>query len=154
MTISRSFVAQIRMVEGTIASAIDVPFDPKEVFGAARPPVRVSIKGYTYRTTIFTMKGCTFVPFRASHREAAGVEAGDRVRVTFELDDKPRTVTVPTDLGKALRGAGLLNAFKAMSYTHQREHVEAIQSAKKPETRQRRIEACVRMVSEKGARAK
>jgi uncharacterized protein YdeI (YjbR/CyaY-like superfamily) len=33
-----------------------------------------------------------------------------------------------------------------LSYTHQREHVEAIEGAKKPETRQRRIDAAVRML--------
>ena len=54
--------------------------------------------------------------------------------------------TVPKDLLAVLRKTGTLAAWETLSFTHQREHVEAIEEAKKPETRQRRIAGCVDMV--------
>lgn len=132
-------------------AAIPVPFDPKAVFGKVRVPVRVTVTGskqtpYTFRSTICKMDGACWIPLRKSHREPAGVAAGDTVRIRLELDDQPRVVDAPTDLQKALKAAKVLDAWKAMSFTHQREHVEAITEARKPETRARRIEKCVDMV--------
>jgi hypothetical protein len=150
----RSFFATLRGNSASAVGAIDVPFDPKEVFGKARAAVVVSIKQHTYRSTIFTMQGKRFVPLRISNQIAAGVRAGDRVKITLTLDQTPRVVKVPADLAKALRAAGLLKVFKGMSFTHQREHVEAITSAKKPETRARRLAACLEMVTRKAASAK
>jgi uncharacterized protein YdeI (YjbR/CyaY-like superfamily) len=98
------------------------------------------------------MGGERFVPLRTSHREAAGVSAGERVRVTLTRDDEPRVVAVPKDLAAALRKAGATAAWKRLSFTHQREHVEAILGAKKVETRARRVEACVKMVSVRGTK--
>ena len=140
---SRSFLAIVRGDPGSVASAIDLPFDPKEAFGKARAPVVVELNGYTYRTTTFTMVGARFVPLRQSHRDAAGVRVGQRVRVTMTLDDQPRTVDLPDDLRAALAEAGVLEAFQSLSYTHQREHVEAIEQARKPETRAKRLAACL-----------
>lgn len=152
---SRTYTTTLIAGFGDVAmSAVDVPFNPKEVFGKVRAPVAVTLNGYTYRSTICAMgkkpDGSTayLVPLRASHRTAAGVKGGQTLRVTLALDRAPRAVTAPKDLAAALRKAGLLEAFKAMSYTHQREHVEAVEEAKKPETRARRIGKCVEMVGE------
>lgn len=148
---SRTFKVVLRPDEHGVVNAIDVPFDPKEAFGKVRAPVVVAIGGHEYRSTVFRMDGRTFVPLRTSHREAAKVTAGQTVRVTLTLDDAPRTVETPADLAKALRAAKLASAWDALSYTHQREHVEAIEGAKKPETRERRIAACVQMVASKAS---
>jgi hypothetical protein len=130
--------------------AIPVPFDPKAVFGTMRAPVAVTLNGYTYRSTIACMGGPPFIPFRKSHREAAGVEGGALVTIRLALDQAPRTVDVPADLASALkRVAGGREGWKALSFTHQREHVEAIEDAKKPETRARRVERAVAMVVER-----
>jgi bacteriocin resistance YdeI/OmpD-like protein/uncharacterized protein DUF1905 len=129
--------------------AIPVPFDPKEAFGKVRAPVSVTLNGYTFRSTIAAMGGPLFIPFRRSHREAAGLEGTETLSVTLALDTAPRTVTPSADLLRALRAAGALAAWKALSYTHQREHAEAIEGAKRPETRTRRIEAAVAMVAAK-----
>ncbi len=138
---------------GTTMTALPVPFDPKEVFGMARPAVVVRVGRTSFRSTIFNMGGERFVPLRRSNREAAGVAAGQRVRVTFSLDTEPRVVKAPRDLLAALKAAGLTDAWKSLSFTHQREHVEAIEEAKKPETRERRIVGCVAMVRERAAKA-
>ena len=86
--------------------------------------------------------------------EQATVGLGETVKVQVGLDTAPRTVTAPADLLRALKAVpGALDAWQASSYTHQREHVEAIDAAKKPETRERRVAAAVAMVAAKGAAA-
>ncbi|HEY7291918.1 MAG TPA: YdeI/OmpD-associated family protein [Vicinamibacterales bacterium] len=119
---------------------IPLTFDPKAVFGKVRAPVKVTLNGYTYRSTIFSMGGPPFIPLRRSNREAAGLEGGEAIEVTLVLDEEKRTVTPPADLVKALKAAPRVwERWQKLSYTHQREHVEAIEGAKKPETRTRRI---------------
>ena len=129
--------------QGEDAGHIPVPIDPRVVFGRARPPVVVTVAGHQYRSTIAIMSGKIFVPFRASHRASAGVKAGDEVLVTLTLDTEPRVVEVPTDLAAALEAASLRPAFDLLSFTDQRERVEAVETAKQPETRARRIAAIV-----------
>jgi Bacteriocin-protection, YdeI or OmpD-Associated/Domain of unknown function (DUF1905) len=125
-----------------------LPFDPKAVFGTVRAPVVVTIAGYTFRSRIVAMGGPICVGLRESHRRAAGLEGGETVKVQVGLDTAARTVTAPADLLRALKAVpGALDAWKASSYTHQREHVEAIEGAKKPETRERRVAAAVAMVT-------
>ena len=125
--------------------AIRVPFDPAPVFGKTRAPVRVTLNGYTYRSTIAAMGGEYFVPLRKSNREAAGLEGTETLQVCLELDEDKREVTPPADLVKALKATpGAWKQWQALSYSHQREHVEAIEQAKKPETRARRITAAVK----------
>lgn len=140
---------------GSTMTALEVPFDPKPVFGKVRAPVRVTVGTHTFRSTIAAMGGPCFVPLRRSNREAAGVTGGQRVRVTLTLDTEPRVVVIPSDLRAALTRAGpaALAAWKTMAYTHQREHAEAIEGAKKPETRQRRIEGCVAAMRERAERS-
>jgi hypothetical protein len=131
-------------------SAIPVPFDPKAVFGKVRAPVKVTVNGYTYRSTIAAMGGPPFVPLRKSHREAACLDDASTVTVRLEFDTDKREVTPPADLVRALKAvAGATERWRALSYTHQREHVEAIEGAKKPETRERRIAAAVEMVKQR-----
>jgi hypothetical protein len=135
--------------EGNLC-AIRVPFDPKAVFGKTRAPVKVTLNGYTYRSTIAAMGGEFLIPLRKSHREAAGLKGTETLQVRLELDTDTRQVTPPADLIKALRATrGAMDAWKALSFTHQREHVEAIEEAKKPETRVRRIEKAVAELNRK-----
>ena len=151
---AREFLCTIVGDDGTSMTAIPLPFDPKAVFGKVRAPVRVTLgkPPHTFRSTICTMGGSCWLPLRKSNREPAGVKVGDRVRVRVEFDDQPRVVKPPADLVKALRQGNALAAWKSLSFTHQREHAEAIAQAKKPETRARRIEKCVQMVLEHAAK--
>lgn len=120
--------------------AIPVPFDPRAVFGKVRAPVKVTINGYTFRSTIAQMRGVTFIPLRKSNREAAAVNSGDRVKVRIAADTEARVVDAPADLAKALKAeSGIWKHWRELSYTAQRESVEAVLGAKKPETRKRRI---------------
>ena len=123
---------------------IPIPFDPAPVFGKVRVPVKVTLNGFTYRSTIAAMGGGVFVPLRKSNREAAGLEGGETLDVTLTLDEEKREIKPPADLAKALRASPQAwERWQELSYSHRREHVEAIESAKKPETRARRIERAV-----------
>jgi hypothetical protein len=142
---STTFKAKI-VREGSMCF-IPLDFDPKLVFGRVRAPVKVTLNGYTYRSTIAAMGGPACVPLSKRNREAAGLEGGETLDVRLDLDTEKREVTLPVDLRKALSAvAGGLERWRALSYTHQREHVEAIEDAKKPETRARRIAAAVKKV--------
>ena len=129
--------------------AIPVPFDPKPIFGKVRAPVRVTLNGYSYRSTIAAMGGPLFIPLRRSHREAAGLGGDETLKVTIELDTGIRDVAPPPDLAKALKAAGVWDRWVEMSFTHRREDVESVTEAKKPETRQRRIAAAVEALDRK-----
>src|ERR671924_274126 len=84
---------------------IPLTFDPKSVFGKVRAPVKVTLNGYTYRSTIAAMGGPPSIPLRRSNREAAGLEGGETIEVRLELDSEKREVTPPADFVKALKAA-------------------------------------------------
>ena len=69
---------------------IPIPFDPKAVFGKVRAPVKVTLNGYTYRSTIASMGGTVCIPLRKSNREAAGLEGGETLAVETQLDQEAR----------------------------------------------------------------
>ncbi len=131
------------------ATALQVPADAVAALGKGkRHPVKVSLNGYTYRTTIAVMGGVCMLPLSAENRGAAGVKAGDKVEITLELDTEPRTVVVPEDLAAALsKKRGAKAKFDALSYSVRKEHVRQVESAKAQETRDRRI---ARIVAELG----
>jgi hypothetical protein len=123
---------------------IPIPFDPRPVFGKVRVPVKVTLNGHTYPSTIASMGNGPCLPLRRSNREAAGLEGTETLSVTLTLDAAKREIRPPADFTRALKTkAGAWERFRKLSYSHQREHVEAIEDAKKPETRARRIALAV-----------
>jgi hypothetical protein len=123
---------------------IVVPDEVVTAFGRGkRVPVVVTIDGgYQYRNTIASMGGRFLLSFNAQTRRATGRGAGDEVEVRLDVDDAPRVVEVPGELAAAFAGdPAVAAAWAALSYSHQREHAEAINSAKAPATRARRVEA-------------
>jgi hypothetical protein len=142
----KRFTVELERVQKT-ATMFRVPFDLEEAFGRARPPVKVTIGSHTWRTTPGVYDGVGYVVVNRAVKQATGVDAPDRVRVTMELDTEPRTVRVPADLRTALgEDAEAKAAFARLSYTHRREHVDWIEEAKRPETRARRIAGTVERV--------
>jgi Bacteriocin-protection, YdeI or OmpD-Associated/Domain of unknown function (DUF1905) len=113
--------------------------------GRARIPVAGTVNGVPFRGSTMPMgDGRHCIGFRKELRDAAGVDLGDEVELEIARDDAPRTVAVPDDLAAALAtDPGLREAFDAMSFTHRREHVQAIEGARRPDTRTRRIAAAV-----------
>jgi Bacteriocin-protection, YdeI or OmpD-Associated/Domain of unknown function (DUF1905) len=127
---------------------VEVPGDVIAALGGGgRIPVQASFDGVAYRGSIASMGGCMALGLLKSIRTELGKGDGDRVTVTVERDTAERTVDVPADLAAALEEAGLRKAFDTLSYSHRREHVNAINDAKKPETRARRITKALEMLS-------
>lgn len=133
-------------MDSSAGGPVEVPFDVRAIFGMARPPVLVTINGFTYRSTVAVYGTRYYVPLKRANAEAAGVVQGIPVTVTIERDRKPRQVAVPQDLAAALDAAGLRHRWNSLSYSHQREHVEAIEGTKRPETRARRIGRTIEMI--------
>jgi hypothetical protein len=131
--------------ERKTATGLPVPESVIEALGSGkRPAVVVTInRGYTYRSTVGVMDGQFLVPLSASHREAAGIAAGDTVEVSLEVDTLPRTVDLPEDLAAALQDAGVRAALDTLSNSRQRALADPVTQAKAPETRARRIEKAV-----------
>jgi hypothetical protein len=125
-----------------------VPFDVKAAFGKARAPVRVTLGKYSYPSTVAVYGGKYYVPVRREHREAAKVTPGKTLSISLALDETKRDVKTPSDLARALKDrAGGSEHWQKLSYTHRREHVQAILEAKKPVTRTRRVAKAVAAVA-------
>ncbi|MEP7017903.1 MAG: YdeI/OmpD-associated family protein [Actinomycetota bacterium] len=133
------------------ATGIRVPDDVIAALGPSRrPPVQVTVNGYTYRTTVAVMNGAFMFAVSADARKSAGVAGGDEVDVEIVLDTEPREVSVPADLQAALDADPEAHQFfQSLSYSHKSSYVLWIESAKKDETRERRIPEAIRMLKER-----
>jgi len=132
------------------ATGITIPFDVEEVFGAKRVPVKAIVNGAEYRGSIVRMGGRYLLGIPKAFREAAAIEAGDNIVVTLEKDEAERTVEVPSDLAAALKKDKTLKAaWDKLSYTLRKENVRALEEAKQPETRARRLEKTLALLREK-----
>ncbi|HEX6540993.1 MAG TPA: YdeI/OmpD-associated family protein [Ktedonobacterales bacterium] len=143
------FRATIQL-DGKTATGIKVPDTIVAGLGSGkRLAVRVTINGYTYRSTIASMGGEFKLPVSAEVRAGAGVAAGDEVDVDVELDTEPREVAVPPDQSDALaHDADARRFFDGLSYSNKQRIVRSIEDAKTPETRQKRIAKAVGMLRE------
>ncbi|HSJ56208.1 MAG TPA: YdeI/OmpD-associated family protein [Anaerolineae bacterium] len=146
----QTYTTVVEQAEGMNATGLQVPAAVVAGFGKGKkPPVKVTIGQHTYRSTVSAYGDVYMLPLAAEHRNAAGVQAGDEVVVTLELDEEPRTVDVPEDLAAALAGTpGARAAFDALSYSRRKEHVRQVESAKADETRRRRIDKIVGQLGE------
>ncbi len=125
-------------------TGVPVPDEVVTALGQGkRPPVVLTIGTYSYRTTVATRDGAFIVPLSSAHRNASGIGGGDEIEVDIELDTAPRVVDPPADLAVALDGEATA-AWERLAPSHRRAHVEAIEAAKTPETRARRVEAALR----------
>jgi uncharacterized protein YdeI (YjbR/CyaY-like superfamily) len=95
------------------------------------------------------MRGRYLLGLSNANRQAAGVVTGDEVEVEVEFDAEPPAVTEPADFARALDADPAARAaYDRLAYSHKREHVLAIENAKRPETRKRRIDKAVAMLRE------
>ncbi|HEY6117408.1 MAG TPA: YdeI/OmpD-associated family protein [Candidatus Dormibacteraeota bacterium] len=109
------------------------------------PKVQAVIAGQPYRGSLMPMGDGTYcLGVLKSIQDAAGVEQGDTVTVQLELDTAPRIVEMPADLAKAIgRDKQALTAWEKLSFTSKKEMARGLEEAKKPETRQRRLQAAL-----------
>lgn len=132
------------------ATGIRVPDEIVEALGKGkRPPVKVTINGFTYRNTIAVMGGDYMVGVSAENRAGAGIAGGDEIDVDIELDTEPRVVTEPADFAAALDAEpDARRTFDALSNSNKGWHVLQVDGAKTDETRQRRIAKSVEALRE------
>ena len=126
---------------GKTTTGILVPDEVVDALGSGRKPaVKVTVNGYSYRSTVASRDGVAMVSLSAEHRARAGVAGGDEVEVVLALDTAPREVTVPDDLAAALNAEPAARAtFDGLSYSNKTWHVLQVTGARTGETRQRRI---------------
>ena len=146
---TKRFRVLLEKHETSEATGITIPFDVEKTYGTrARVPVRGTINGFPYRSSIFPMGGCFMMAVNRDLRAGANAKAGDQISVTMERDDEPRIITPPADLARALRAnKSAQAAWDKLSYTHQKEYARAVEEAKRPETRTRRIEKAITELS-------
>ena len=140
---------------GTTKTGIEIPPEVIAALGKSKKPaVKVTVNGYTYRSTVAVMGGKFMVGVNAERRAAAGLSGGDEIEVELELDTAPRELAVPEDFGAALDAEPKARAFfDGLSYSQRSWFVLGIEEAKKPETRQNRITKAVeRLASGRGQR--
>ncbi len=135
------------------ATAVEVPPDVMQALGpGSRPLITVTINGHTWRSRVASMRGQHLVGISAANRAGSGIAEGDVVQVDLELDTEPRVVPEPPDLAMALdNDPEARAAFDRLPYGLRRKHVAAIEEAKTPEVRQRRIAKLVAAMRSGGA---
>lgn len=129
-------------------ASIEIPMENlREIGGNKRAPLKVTINGYTYQSTATGMDGKCLVVFPMRDRAAAGVESGDTVKVTLELDTGYRKVEIPSELLKVLEEKHLKETFDGQIYSKRKEAARQVSEAKSPETKDRRIAKIIRSLS-------
>jgi Bacteriocin-protection, YdeI or OmpD-Associated/Domain of unknown function (DUF1905) len=130
---------------GKTATGVEVPENIVPGLGGGRRPlVRVTIKGYTYRSAIAPRGDRYLLGISADVRAASGVAGGDEVDVELELDTAPREIGVPPELAKALAADPAAKAaFDGLSNTRKKLYINPIVQAKTDETRQRNVEKAI-----------
>ncbi|MEP7020233.1 MAG: YdeI/OmpD-associated family protein [Pseudonocardiales bacterium] len=113
----------------------------KSLGGGSRFRVIGTLNGTPFASSTMSMgAGRVCLGMHKVTRETAGVAIGETVQVSVERDDSPRVLVIPADLGAALAAdPAAAAAFERQSFTHRREWVESITSAKREETRARRL---------------
>jgi hypothetical protein len=120
--------------------------------GGKRPAVTITINGHSWKSRVAIMRGRYLLGLSNANRNTAGVVTGDEVEVEVDIDAEPRVVVEPADFARALDADPVARtAYDRLSYSHKREHVLAIESAKKAETRIRLIEKALAMLRDKGS---
>lgn len=127
---------------------LEVPPGVVEALGGGkRPRVIITLNGHSWKSRVAIMRGRYLLGLSNANRQAAGVETGDEVEVDVKFDPEPAVVVEPKDFARALAADPVARAaYDRLAYTHKRQHVLAIESAKKPETRVRRIEKALAML--------
>ncbi len=135
---------------GKTATGIEVPEAVVSALRSGkRPAVRVTINGYTYRSTVASMGGRFMLGVSAEVREKARVAAGDIVDVELKLDTEPRDVTVPPELAKAFaRDKKAKASFDGLSYSRKQRLVLPIERAKSDATRERNLDKAMQLLRE------
>ena len=143
-----AFNAEIRAGSGGGAYVV-FPYDAEKEFGTrGKVPVDTTIDGVPYKGGLFRMgmpDHMLGVP--KSIRQQIGKGPGDIVAIVLWKDDAPREVEVPPELKARMKKAGVLPFFESLSFTHRKEYSRWITEAKKDETRARRLDKAIELLT-------
>jgi hypothetical protein len=135
------FKIKLDGMESSEVAALRAPFDVEKTFGTkARVPVRGTINGFPFRSSLMPMGGCHRMVVNKTIRAGAGVKAGDTVSVVLERDADERTIDPPPQLKKELgKSKAALANWEKQSFTNKKEMARSIVEVKQEETRARRL---------------
>jgi len=143
----RNFLATLIQNENMDAAYIEIPFEVEQEYGAKRVKVKAILNGVEYRGSLVRMKtSCHILGIPKAIRHKIGVNFGDTISVELEKDEEERVVVLPDDLKNKL-SKSMLNTFKNLSYSKQKQYISAIESAKSERTRVNRIEKIIKEVT-------
>jgi hypothetical protein len=135
-------------------ASFEVPFDVRATYGEARPAVKMTVLGETFRTRVAVYGGKYFLGLWKAVREKHGLRAGQMMNVSIEPDRAPRAIDTPKELEAAMKDNAAVRAgWDALSFTHKRQWATAIQGAKKEETRARRVAKAIETLVARGKKA-
>ncbi|OWY25182.1 DUF1905 domain-containing protein [Sphingobacteriales bacterium UPWRP_1] len=150
MTTVKTFTAQLLPITNMDAAYIEIPFDVKTEFGKANCKVKATFDGEPYRGSVMSEGNGTYSLLVLKEiRQKIGKKVGETVTITLQPDTEERTVNIPDDLIQVFeQHPAVKQMFNNFSYTHRKEYVRWIEDAKKPETRQRRIQKAIEMIAQ------
>ncbi|WP_228450851.1 YdeI/OmpD-associated family protein [Chryseolinea soli] len=129
--------------DGIDGAFITVPFDVEKEYGTrGQVKVKATFDGHPYRGILAPMgNGGHVIIVRKDIREAIGKKAGDKIDVTLEKDTEERVLEISDDLQALLKkNAAARKFFETLSYTNRKEYAVWITSAKREETRLKRLD--------------
>jgi uncharacterized protein YdeI (YjbR/CyaY-like superfamily) len=92
------------------------------------------------RTSLIPGAEGHYMVINEAMREATGKGLGDTITVELDVDPGTREVTVPVDMQQALhKDKTAMERYMALAYPHRKRYIEWVDSAKKAETRSKRI---------------
>ena len=150
--ITIQFQAEILQHEDMDAGFVAIPDDIAAQLGAKhRTKVKAKFDGVEYRGSLARMKSeCLLLGVRKEIRNQIGKQFGEIIEVQIELDTEQRIVEIPDDvLAVFITFPKAKEKFDKLSYTHQKEFINSINEAKKPETRIKRIQKMIEMLDKK-----
>jgi len=144
------FDAEIVRLEGKMRwNVLYFPYPVVEHFGSGgNIPVRITVDGHPFEHMLLPSRNGHYLVYNEFIKRAAGKDLGDSVHVTLEKDERKREVVIPAYIEKALREAGVLDAFLKQPDYGRREQINHIEIAKKDETKVNRLNALIKQLSE------
>ncbi|MHB1392863.1 MAG: YdeI/OmpD-associated family protein [Clostridia bacterium] len=146
------FDAEIKKQPSIDAAFIEFPYDVEKEFGVkGQVKVLATFDGCEYRGSLAKMgHNCHMLGITQKVRASIGKNPGDIVHVILKKDEEPRIVEIPEDFRQLLEeNEQALGFFETLSYTNRKEYVQWITSAKKAETREKRVKDTIVMLLNK-----
>jgi hypothetical protein len=149
---SYSFEAILIRPEGVGTwTYLNIPMDISATFGSkGQVRIKGTINGYSFRSTALPMgDGTHYLVVGKITRDQIQATQGDMVKVILELDSEERQVVIPEDLREAfISQPQAKDVFEKLSNSHKKKYVNWILGAKQEDTRQRRIEKTLELLSQ------